>query len=573
VLLKNKLSGDSEKAAEVVVVATNAPPEALPVVIAGPDMPQKTPDGRPKQGTGHKTVTVGDKVFLAGWALDKNMPAPELYNAQGRKADTYGKNDDWAMRQYGWHWKLERTDGTGNRADETAQLKANGKDRPTESEFPWFVAEKPGEYVATLVVDDRDPGGSLSSAPQGVVIKVLAKENAMAAEATCTATNGCHAKFTSSRTAANALASGHTCQSCHGPGQAHLAAADAAEKAKTMESPAMPGLCGRCHQEYGEWEKARHSDAYPFGYNEIPPPLLLNCAKCHYAKGFAEVTATSQAQKVPFGEIEFKKEAFPGGPKVVFDFTKLPKKMGESVSCQSCHDVHQITKENPQGLRMPKSDQCGTCHEEKWQNVLLERTAGKVGSSYEYPGEAYESPNPHNTEDKCVLCHMSKASEKKDQNGVRLLGGHTMRMREAGADGRVGGFGPRPDDPTALREQFSKDDTLNMAVCQRCHPGAASYDINGRQTEIYKLWNQLGKLLKERNSGLLPGYKPGDKCATCHRGGTLPFDKDPHMVLENAYTNYKLIMNDRSWGVHNYKYSKKLLEDSIKSVEANYPFN
>ena len=26
--------------------------------------------------------------------------------------------------------------------------------------------------------------------------------------------------------------------------------------------------------------------------------------------------------------------------------------------------------------------------------------------------------------------------------------------------------------------------------------------------------------------------KPGDKCATCHRGGTLPFDNDPDLVLE-----------------------------------------
>ena len=57
--------------------------------------------------------------------------------------------------------------------------------------------------------------------------------------------------------------------------------------------------------------------------------------------------------------------------------------------------------------------------------------------------------------------------------------------------------------------------------------------------------------------------------ATCHRGGTLPFAEDPRLVLENAYTNYKLVMNDRSWGVHNPRYARKLLTDSIASVK-NY---
>ncbi len=47
----------------------------------------------------------------------------------------------------------------------------------------------------------------------------------------------------------------------------------------------------------------------------------------------------------------------------------------------------------------------------------------------------------------------------------------------------------------------------------------------------------------------------------------MPFDDDPRLILENAYTNYKLVMNDRSWGIHNYKYTRKLLEDSIRSLK------
>ena len=51
----------------------------------------------------------------------------------------------------------------------------------------------------------------------------------------------------------------------------------------------------------------------------------------------------------------------------------------------------------------------------------------------------------------------------------------------------------------------------------------------------------------------------------------MPFQDDPKLVLENAYTNYKLVKNDRSWGIHNPPYVIKLLEDSIRSVKGHYP--
>jgi hypothetical protein len=101
-----------------------------------------------------------------------------------------------------------------------------------------------------------------------------------------------------------------------------------------------------------------------------------------------------------------------------------------------------------------------------------------------------------------------------------------------------------------------------------CHDGLDTFDRNGVQSGVHARWIELGDLLKAANNGVLPGSRPGDKCATCHRGGTLPFGDDPKLVLENAYTNYKLIKNDRSWGIHNPAYVKKLLTDSIASVRS-----
>ena len=89
----------------------------------------------------------------------------------------------------------------------------------------------------------------------------------------------------------------------------------------------------------------------------------------------------------------------------------------------------------------------------------------------------------------------------------------------------------------------------------------------GVQTEIKELLITLGDMLKGENHDFLPGFQPG-KCARCHKGGTVPFLNDFNNVLENAYTNYKLVLNDRSWGIHNPGYVEKLLQDSIDSIES-----
>jgi len=98
----------------------------------------------------------------------------------------------------------------------------------------------------------------------------------------------------------------------------------------------------RCHTEYHEWEKSRHADGYAFGHEEIAQPLMLNCAKCHYAEGFSDAMATAEEKGITFAEVEFKKPLYPGGP-MFFDFDKLPPEKGTAISCQVCHDPHRIS--------------------------------------------------------------------------------------------------------------------------------------------------------------------------------------------------------------------------------------
>jgi len=187
----------------------------------------------------------------------------------------------------------------------------------------------------------------------------------------------------------------------------------------------------------------------------------------------------------------------------------------------------------------------------------LEGLAGKFGNGYHYEGQDYSiykgENNPHKTEDKCVTCHMNRDMEAYDENNIRSIGGHTFRMRDFGEDNIPG----------------TEDDILNIAPCQQCHEGLTTFDRNGFQTQIKTLLQELGELLRERNHGFLPPNQPG-KCARCHKGGTVPFLDDPDEILEHAYTNYKLILHDRSYGIHNPGYVLKLLQDSINDVKNNY---
>ncbi len=553
--------------------------------------------------------------------------APDVY---GKNYDHYQRQFGWQWSlthasQDGWQ------DATALLSDRSAQYPRFTADQAGTYRATLVVSDNDaGGSLASepATVDILALGGEAGAAVSDTVCQTCHADKASgwATTAHGKAIAGAgHSTEVASAAAATAPATAAGCQTCHGPGSAHVTAASAAatrtggsssaasiaESASTSDLTLIKstisvtygaGLCGTCHQEYGQWQKSHHSDGDSYGYGEVASALLLNCTGCHYAKGHNQRTELAASRGKAFFEVNFSP----------LDRDKLPAKDEPGITCVACHDPHPATAAaepasaaaavetapagttvaaaetapaapatNPASLVHGSSGKtCDTCHYEKWQNAVLEGMAGQIENGYEYPGRDYFFANPHKTPDKCVLCHMSVGSggtvsgtpsnTDVDVNGILLVGGHTLRMRDAGPDGQVGGFGPRADDRTRERDPDDADDLLNVAPCQTCHAGLSTFDRNGVQKRVYDKWVLLGNLLKERNGGVLPGIKPGDKCATCHRGGTLPFDDDPELVLENAYTNYKLVMNDRSWGIHNPKYVEALLDDSIASVREKY---
>ena len=507
-------------------------PEAVPSVIPGPsELPYLYNDQIFSLSTGSRFVAAGEPVYLRGFAVDNTIVTPQEYNPDAPCFDVYGnKNGNFSASIFSYTWTLRDGDGT----DYTDLLQPSSTSENVFFEVP--EEQQAGDtFIASLTVAKVIDGMETVSTPEEITIVVAER----AAEATCA---DCHTDLAAdyATTAHAQVAGGAECQDCHGLGSEHISEHHAAEK---MSTSYWSGTCGQiqCHVEFAELQKTNHTDPLPFGYYEPTEGRLTVCYPCHYTPGYIGAVDSG---------MDFHSFKYP--PEVL---TEIPRDT-PNVSCSVCHDPHSAGEDNPYGLRTGSAGTaCDTCHYEKWQNAILEGVAGPFGNGYHYPGEDYEVINWHRTEDKCVLCHMNTAAAATDQNGILMLGGHTFRMRDFGPDNT-------PD---------TDDDLLNTAACQNqgCHPGLTDFDRNSVQTEVQQLLDELRDLLKENNHGFLPANKPGN-CARCHKGGTVEFLDDPNLVLENAYTNYKLIANDRSRGIHNPGYIKKLLQDSINSINNDY---
>jgi len=299
-----------------------------------------------------------------------------------------------------------------------------------------------------------------------------------------------------------------------------------------------PGLCGQCHTQFAQWQKSRHSDPLAFGHAEVASALISNCYKCHYTAGFIGAASS-------------------GGSFDGFNYPMLITRVPSdtpNVGCDVCHDPHVQTAANPAGTRRASAELCVTCHEKKWQNATYSGMAQEIGNGYHWGdySQYQGAGNPHHNDKGCVMCHMAKDTDDTDSTGDRSVGSHGLRMRDMGPDSDPG----------------TTDDVLNIKVCQGCHTeGMPNFDRHGVQTALRAKLRDLEQKLKSANHGFMPPFQPG-KCATCHRGSNLPFiEESTDEVLKHAYANFSLVLNDRSFGIHNPGYMKRLLDDSIAAMD------
>lgn len=262
-----------------------------------------------------------------------------------------------------------------------------------------------------------------------------------------------------------------------------------------------------------------------------------SCAPCHTSQGFLEVVET--------GEMATNMDVTDPAPP----------------NCYTCHNIHDtytsddwnLTKTDAVNFWIAEgtydagsSNLCAQCHQSRVPNPLPEVGGSDVTISspywgvhhgpqsniiagiggYEISGStAYEnSAHTSAIDEGCVTCHMAEAYG--DQ-----AGGHQMGMTYS----------------------YHGHDVVNLAGCTSCHSDESALEtkIETTQTEIETLLASLADKL----------VTAGALSAT---NGTVPGTYSANVA--GALMNYRLVEEDRSGGVHNYKYAKALLENSIASI-------
>jgi hypothetical protein len=189
---------------------------------------------------------------------------------------------------------------------------------------------------------------------------------------------------------------------------------------------------------------------------------------------------------------------------------------GNGNLCANCHQIRNAPPTATGGNIEVTSSRYGTHYGVEAQMLLGEGGLGVSGS-----------PSPHYAavENTCVTCHMGEEAN------------HTYL----------------PD----------------VARCQACHADAEDFDVNGVQTEITAMLEELHAIFVAEKL-LNPETDLWGIYDTATGTWSNPSAAAPLTVPEavaNAMWNYKFVTYDQSMGVHNSVYSKALLEASLEALK------
>ena len=300
-----------------------------------------------------------------------------------------------------------------------------------------------------------------------------------------------------------------TCTQCHNFNDTIVAkifqydASKHASGSTTME--ATRNACAPCHSSQGFLEcLASGADTTLTGYANAAP---INCRTCHKihetytASDWALQTTASYTLKI--------------------DHTISMNFTGDGGTANLCGRCHQARKTSPwlsnptsdvDSLK-PTSNRWGPHHGPQ-SNILGGKGAFEIGA---LPFD----DSPHRDLVACNTCHGASAQGN-------LVGGHTLWMADE-AEG-----------------------IDNVAGCKKsgCHPNATNFDIDGKQTEIMGMYQQLKVKLAEAN--ML------DTTTMLLKTGK--FYSQKQLAV---FWNFLLVDADRSFGVHNYKYTHDMLQAGL----------
>jgi hypothetical protein len=251
---------------------------------------------------------------------------------------------------------------------------------------------------------------------------------------------------------------------------------------------------------------------------------------------------------------------------------------GTSASCAGCHSGGAFSQRVAAGLGPdeletgdphPTRQDCRTCHQihttYTGEDFALETT--DPVNLYAVEGTTYDGGEGN----LCVNCHQPRRDAPVAENGmitdITEHWGPHHGPQSAMLLG-VGGAGVEPGSSSShyrqventcvnchMGENKSHSYEPNVAACQECHDGAENLDINGVQTEVQAMIDELGEMLVAE--GVLSEIGP-----------------DGHPIVEEAPENVGIALwnwlyvahEDKSLGVHNAEYTKALLQAGLDAM-------
>ncbi|MGC9341743.1 MAG: hypothetical protein ACP5E3_03505 [Bacteroidales bacterium] len=264
-----------------------------------------------------------------------------------------------------------------------------------------------------------------------------------------------------------------------------------------------------------------------------------SCAPCHTHQGYLEILATGE--QMTASDVS----------------NPLP------ANCRTCHKIHENFDESDFELRntspvtlwinseevdLGTGNQCVDCHQPRIPDPMPEMGGGNVTitssrwgphhgtqssmlwgtAGYEVAGsESFNSPGSHpHTSAGCNTCHMAEPFGA-------FAGGHSFSMSY----------------------EYHGRETEHLAGCQGCHQNIEEFDLNGASSEVETLMADLWAIL-------LSNEYVDDESGLVNASSSTP------LVIPSdhagAILNYYMVIEDGSMGVHNPKYTKALLTNSIE---------
>jgi hypothetical protein len=304
--------------------------------------------------------------------------------------------------------------------------------------------------------------------------------------------------------------------------------------------------CLQCHsglldQAQGEWVNSVHASGTSVDYTNRGG---RDCTKCHDQQGFIQFLATGELPDEPFSTVS-------------------------AIGCFTCHNPHEngdlslrvsgaFTLLDGNVFDHGEGNLCANCHHAN-TNVLTiadnQRISNRFGphhgpqadmlvgaGGFEFPDEGYTfASSPHDTDvpNACIGCHMGNPEIHEGYD----VGGHSFSMED----------------------EESGTNMAELCADASCHDNEAEdydfeadedYDndgsVEGYQTEVAGMLDSLGVLLYAQ--GVVDEeYVPiTDTIADANLAG--------------AVYNLVFVREDRSEGVHNFRYARDLLLNSIDYV-------